>query len=106
MSEIQKGIAGGVAGGVIGFLLITIVDSFAKDGSIPGYSVWLFGLLSIIVNIATLNTHRYLGLFYTIGWLLGSLLLIDLLDPVGIVFNIAGPIVIIILRAWFWFKGS
>lgn len=105
MNTVQKGLAGAVVGGVMGFLLITIVNSFAEDGTIPEYFVWLFGLFSIIVNIATLNALQYLGFFYTIGWLIGSLLLIDLLGPVGIAFNIAGPIVILILRVWFWFKG-
>ncbi|MBA7553546.1 hypothetical protein ES705_46139 [subsurface metagenome] len=106
MNKLQRGLAEVVAGIVVGFLLITIVGSFAKDGLIPGYFVWLFGLLSVIANIATINSLRYSGLLYTIGWLLGSLLLIDLLGPLGIVFNIAGPIVILILRVWFWIKGS
>ena len=106
MNKIQKGLAEAITGMVMGFLLMTIVGSFAKDGSLPGYFVWLFGLFSIIANIATLKSLQYLGLLYTIGWLLGSLLLIDLLGPVGIVFNIVGPIAILILRAWFWIKGS
>ncbi len=106
MNKLQKGLAGAFTGIVMGFLLITIVSSFAEDGLIPKYFVWLFGLFSIIANIATINSLRYVGLLYTIGWLLGSLLLIDLLGPLGITFNIAGPVVILILRGWFWFKGS
>ena len=107
MNKLPKGLAEAVAGIVLGFLLITIVDSFAKDGLIPTYFVWLFGLFSIVANIATLNSRRrYLGLLYTIGWLLGSLLLRDLLGPADIVFNIVGPIVILILRIWSWIKGE
>ena len=106
MNKLQKGLAEAVVGIVTGFLLITIVGSFAKDGLIPEYFVWLFGLFSIIANIATLKSPKYLGLLYTLGWLLGSLLLRDLLGPTGIVFNIVGPIAILILRVWLWIKGS
>ncbi|GAH66505.1 unnamed protein product, partial [marine sediment metagenome] len=101
---IQKGIAEAITGIVLGILLITMVDAFAKDGTLPGYSVWLFGLISIIANLATINSFRYGGALYAIGWLLGSLLLRDLLGPADIIFNIVGPIVILILRAWFWIK--
>lgn len=104
MNKFQKGLAEAIIGIVMGILLITIVDAFAKDGLIPEYFVWLFGLFSIIANIATINSFRYAGLLYTIGWLLGSLLLRDLLGPADIVFNIAGPIVILVLRVWFWIK--
>ena len=104
MNKFQKGLVEAIIGIVMGILLIIIVGAFAKDGLIPEYFVWLFGLLSIIANIATVNSFRYAGLLYTIGWLLGSLLLRDLLGPADIVFNIVGPIVILILRVWFWIK--
>lgn len=104
MNELRKGIAEAIIGIVGGFVLITIVGALAKDGLIPEYFVWLFGLFSLIANVATVNSFRYTGLFYTIGWLLGSLLLRDLLGPAGIVFNIVGSIVILILRVWFWIK--
>ena len=104
MKKFQKGMAESIVGVVLGILLITIVDAFAEDGALPGYFVWLFGLISVIANLATINSLRFTGLFYTIGWLLGSLLLVDLLGPLEIVFNIVGPIIILILRAWFWIK--
>lgn len=104
MNKFQKGLAEAIIGIVMGILLITIVGAFAKDGLIPEYFVWLFGLFSIIANIATVNSFRYAGLLYTTGWLLGSLLLRDLLGPADVVFNIVGPIVILILRVWFWIK--
>lgn len=105
MNKFQKGIAESITGIVTGFMLITIVNAYVKDGVIPEYFVWLFGLLSIIVHIVTVNSFRYAGLFYTIGWLVGSLLLRDLLGPVEIAFNIAGPIVILILRISSWIKS-
>jgi len=104
MNKFQKGLAEAIIGIVMGILLITIIDAFAKDGLIPKYFVWLFGLFSIIANIATINSFRYAGLLYSIGWLLGSLLLRDLLGPADIVFNIVSPIIILVLRVWFWIK--
>ena len=104
MKNLQKGIAESIVGVVLGILLITIVNAFAEDGTLPGYFVWLFGLISVIANIATINSLRFTGLFYAIGWLLGSLLLIELLGPLEILFNVAGPIIILILRVWFWIK--
>ena len=106
MNKLQKGLAEGITGIILGILLITIVNAFVEDGLLPEYFVWLFGLLSLIANIATIKSFRYTGLLYTIGWLIGSLLLIDLLGVVEIIFNIAGPIVILILRAWFWIKNT
>ncbi len=104
MNNIQKGIAEAITAVVLGILLITIVNSFAQDGILPKYFVWLFGLLSIVANLATLNSSRYAGMLYSIGWLIGSWLVISVLSPIDIVFNIAGPIIILILRVWFWIK--
>jgi hypothetical protein len=105
-NKIQKGIAEAITGIVLGTLLIIIVNSFAQDGTLPTYFVWVFGLLIFIANLASLNYLRVAGLWYSIGWLIGSLLIISLLSPLDIVFNIAGPIVIIGLRAWVWIKNS
>jgi len=105
MNKLQRGLAESIAGIVTGFVLITIVTSFAQDGLIPGYFVWLFGLFFIIGNIATLNSFRYFGLLYALGWLFGSLLLRDLLSPIDFVFNIIGPIVILVIRIWFGIKN-
>jgi len=67
MRKVQRGIAEAMAGIVLGTVLTIVVDTFAKDGTIPSYSVWLFGLMSIIVNLATIDYLRAGGMFYTIG---------------------------------------
>jgi hypothetical protein len=105
MNKLQKGIAGAVTGVVLGIFLTSTIDALAKDGTLPGYFVWSFGLMNIILNIATINALRYAGMLYTIGWLIGSLIMRDVLGPLGIAFNIAGPALIIIARAYFWFKS-
>ena len=106
MSNLQKGVTESLVGIVLGLLLITIVEDFASNGVLPGYSVLLCALFNIVLNIATINSFRYVGLLYTIGWLVGSLMLREMLGPAEIVLNVGGPIVIIILRAWFWYKKS
>ena len=104
MNKVTRGITEAIVGIVMGVILITTVSALAQDGMLPKYFVWLFGLFSFIANILTLNTLRLGGLLYAIGWLIGSLWLIDLLSPIDIAFNLAGPIIIIILRLWFLIK--
>ena len=105
MNKLQQGIVGALTGIVLGTMLTTMVDAFAKDGTLPSYFVLLFGLVSVIGNIVTIKYFQYAGVLYTIGWLIGSLIMRDILSPVDIVFNIAAPIVILILRAYFWVKN-
>jgi len=105
MKKFQNGIAQAITGIVIGTMLTAVVDTFAKDGTLPSYFVLLFGLFNVIVNIVTINSFRYTGFLYTFGWLIGSWIMIDILSPVDIVFNIAAPIVILIARVYFWIKN-
>lgn len=106
MNNIQKGLVEAITGIVLGIILMTTVNAFAQDDTLPKYFVWLFGLLSFAANIVTLNNLRFAGLLYSIGWLIGSWLVVSLLSPIDIAFNIVGPIIIIILRIWFWIKSA
>ena len=106
MNKVQKGLAEAITGIVLGIILITTVSALAQDGTLPKYFVWLFGLFIFVANIVTLNSLRLGGLLYAIGWLIGSLLVISLLSPIDIALNIVGPIIIIILRIWFWIKSE
>ena len=106
MNKVQRGLAEAITGIVLGIILMTTVNAFAQDGTLPKYFVVLFGLFSFVANIVTLNYLRFAGLSYSIGWLIGAWLVISLLSPIDIVFNIVGPIIIIILRIWFWIKSE
>jgi len=105
MNKLQKGTAEAITGIVLGTILTTTVVALAKDGTLPSYFILLFGLFSIIANIVTINSFRYTGMLYTIGWLLGALLLKDSLSTVDMVFNIGGPILVLILRVCFWIRS-
>jgi hypothetical protein len=104
MDDVKEGLAEAITGVVLGFMLITIVNAFARDDALPAYFLWLFGLFSLILNVVTLNSFRTAGILYSVGWLGGAWLVISLLTPVDIVFKTAGPIVVLVLRAWFWIK--
>jgi len=106
MNKIQKGLAEAITGIVLGIILMTTVTALAQDGTLPKYFVWLFGLFIFVANIVTINNLRLGGLLYAIGWLIGSLLVISLLSPIDIAFNIAGSIIVIILRIWFWIRSE
>jgi hypothetical protein len=106
MNKVQKGLAEAITGIVLGIILMTTVTVLAQDGTLPKYFVWLFGLSIFVANIVTLNNLRLGGLLYAIGWLIGSLLVISLLSPIDIAFNVVGPIIIIILRIWSWIKSE
>jgi hypothetical protein len=106
MSKVQQGLVEAVTSLLGGFLLTILIDSLARDNSIPVYFVWLFGVFNILFNLATLNSYRRVSLLYTIGWLAGSVFMFDMLSPLDIALNIACPVVIIILKCWYWIKNS
>ena len=109
ISKFQKGVRESSEGIVLGFLLITIVEVSASQHWLPGYSVWLCGLFVIALNIITINSLRYRDIIYTFCWLVSSLCFIKILSPVDAIFNIGGPILIIIIRIhriWYRHKKS
>jgi hypothetical protein len=103
--KFRKGIFGAAMGVVVGLILSAVVGLLAKNGVIPDYSVTLLGIFNFIGNLFTLKSLRSSAMLYTIGWLLGSLLLIRFMEPIDIAFNIGGPVLVMVLRTWFWFKS-
>ena len=106
VKNLKKGLIGAVSGIILGFVLMTAVNFLVNNGNLPDYSVWLLGLFNFVANLFSLKYFRSAGLLYTIGWLAGSWLFIGMLGPVDIIFNIAGPIAIMVLRLTFWIKRT
>lgn len=104
MKKAKKGLVAAVTGIIMGIGLTTVVNYLVNNGTVPGYWSWVFVLVSIVGNLATLKSMRRGAVFYTIGWLAGSVLLRDLLGPADFVFNIAAPAAILVLRVWLWIK--
>ena len=100
MSQFQNGLRQSMVGIIGGIVVAAIMKALANDGLIPTYFVWLFVLVGIAGNIATINSNRLFGTVYTIGWLIGGLILKDVLEPVDFIIYIVAPIVILVLRVW------
>ncbi len=105
MAKLRNGIVQALTGILLGIALTTVVGALVKNGTLPGYSIWLLGVVNIILNLATINSFRYAGTLYAVGWLVGSLILKDAMSPVGIAINIACPLLIIIARVLLWIKN-
>ena len=104
MKKIGKGLKEALLGILVWFVLAFLVNYFAKDGLLSPPFVLGFSVISIIVNIMTLNSMRSFGFFYTIGWLAGSLLLKNLLGPLDFIINVIAPVVFLFLRMMLLFR--
>jgi hypothetical protein len=108
MKKMKSGLVKAISSTLIGLMLVSAISYFAKEGWIPSYSVTLLGVFNIITSILTLSKMRRWGVFYGLGWLTGAFIFnaLGLLGTVDIVFNIAAPIVIILLRLFMAVKNS
>lgn len=95
-----------VVGIMSGAVLTVVVESFAKDGLIPSYACWGFLMIGIVANVATINVLQVAGVAYTMGWLAGAWLLRSMLGPVDFAFNVAGPVLILALKGWYWIERA
>jgi len=100
MDNFEHGIREAMLGVIGGIAVAAIMKALVDDGLIPTYFVWLFLLVGIAGNIATIKKYRLAGTVYTIGWLVGGLLLKDVLDAVAFIVYIVVPAVILALRVW------
>lgn len=100
MNKFKKGLQEAIYG-IIGAVIIgAVMKGFVKDGLIPSYLVWSFAIVGILGNIATIKSLQLSGTVYTIGWLIGGLILKDVLEPADFIVYIVAPSVILILRGW------
>ncbi|MHA2179981.1 MAG: hypothetical protein ACXAAH_01010 [Promethearchaeota archaeon] len=94
-----------------GILISTIVSTFAgvmsslvDTGIIPSYFILFFHLLNLSINvretIVFIEKIQYWATSYSLGWLVGVIILADygLLTNIDILISIIIPIVFIILR--------
>lgn len=100
MNKFESGLKGAFLSIVTGLVSTAIVDSFTKTGAIPSFSPLIFGIVSFFGNLVTINSFQELGISYTFGWLIGAYLLKDGLSFFDNLFNIGGPILILVLRFW------
>ena len=95
---------------ITGFIVTFIINTLVNSGWIPDYFLTLFAIFNIIGNILTVNKMRFWGIFYTVGWLVASLVFAvvfpDILSTLDIILNIMTPIIIFVVRFLFWVSGK
>lgn len=111
MGRIQQALYETLGSIVVGIIITAIFSVFA-DNDDPTLSnlVLLFRLIFIVGGMwASIKYFEYADITYLIGWIIGSLLFIDMLEMLGIIVNIIVPAVIVLTRIgyimWKTFKS-
>jgi hypothetical protein len=102
----QRGVAEAVTGIVGSIILSAILSSFAEEGLIPSYMVfWITaaGFLGAIVLMFSFSTT---GVFFTLGWIVGALLLKDVLGTFDFIVYLVAPIVALVVRGVLFLRRS
>jgi len=101
----QRGL-GEAATGIIGSILFNaILAGFAKDGLIPSYLVISFMVAGFLGSVVLMFSFKTAGIIFTSGWIVGALMLKDLLGSIDFVFYLVAPIAALVIRAVLFFKG-
>ena len=102
----QQGFRQAVAGIIGGILVNAILAGFAKDGLIPSYLVILFTVAGFLGSVLLMFTFTTTGIVFTLGWIVGALILKDLLGPADFIIYLVAPIAVLVIRTVAHFKGS
>jgi hypothetical protein len=104
MKKIKNGFLQAIISIVTGIILTIILNFLVEEGIIPGYSLLLFTAFNVIANLLTIQKMRYWGLFYTLGWLVATLLFSAELSTTELVLNTVFPVLILATRFGLWVK--
>ena len=102
----MRGFTEAISGILVGVIQGIIFSSFAENGLIPTSVSLIFAIVGIGANIATIFSFKIAGLTYTLGWLFGSLLLMNLLTPVDFITNIIVPIIWLGVKIWYFITNG
>jgi hypothetical protein len=103
MSDFREGFRQVVMGIVGGVIMSALLKSFAQDGLIPSYIVLLFTLFGIFGAIILMVSFATSGVIFTIGWILGGLVLKEMLTTFDFIVYLAAPIVALVARGVVYF---
>ena len=106
MNALPKGL-GEAATGIIGGIVISaILSGFAQDGLIPSNMVFLFTLAGFLGAIVLMFSFSTSGIVFTIGWIIGALLLKDMLTTFNFIVYLVAPIAALAIRGVLFIRDS
>jgi hypothetical protein len=98
VTDLQKGLYEAFVGAISSFVGIGIINQFVEDGLIPWYLQIIAILFILCLDIVAIEKLDTKGIIYIIGWIIGSLLVINILDALGILLAIVVPILMLIYK--------
>ena len=94
----QRGIGEAVTGIVGSIILSAVLSSFAEDGLIPSYMVFGFAAAGFLGAIVLMFSFGAAGILFTFGWIVGAVLLKDMLSNFAFIVYIVAPILALVIR--------
>lgn len=102
----QRGFSEAVIGIIGGIIISALLAGFAKDGLIPSYLVISFTMAGFLGSIALFFFSKTTGFIFTLGWIVGALVLKDLLGPINFFVYLLVPIAALVIGGVASFRGS
>jgi hypothetical protein len=106
VKKIKTGFLQAILSVISGIIITTILGFLVARDTIPGYSLLIFTVFNLILNIIALKKMRSWGMYYTLGWLAGTLLLRSQLSTADFVLNIIFPVLILVSRFFLWLRQT
>jgi hypothetical protein len=98
VNDFKKGFGALVVGVISSVTISAVLHSFAQDGLIPSYMVFLFTVCGFLGAVLLMASFATSGVIFTIGWILGALALKDMLTTFDFVVYLVAPIVVLAAR--------
>ena len=107
MNDFRKGFREVAIGIIAGVIISALLRGFAQDGLIPSYMVFLFTFCGFLGAIALMLSFTTSGIIFTGGWIVGALILKDMLTTFDFVVYLVAPIVALVARGvlYFYFRN-
>ena len=102
----QKGMGEAITGIVGSIIFSAILSSFAEDGLIPSNMVFLISFVGFLGTIILISSFRTAGIFFLIGWIIGAILLKDMLSTLNFFVYLVAPILVSVIRFATFFKRN
>jgi len=104
MNDFRKGFSEVAIGIIASIFINAVLSGFAEDGLIPSHMVFLFTFCGFLGAIVLMFSFVTSGVIFTIGWIVGALLLKDLLATFDFVVYLVAPILALVIRGVLFFR--